>query len=271
MAACVLVSVGVSEAINAYPLRQLELRRNSSDSSLLRQLFRELLGARGRLPGGVDVRAPEMAVHGRLAEKRAPQVELLDDPERAQVEELAHRGGDRRVRQFAGAEGVDADCDGLDDSDRVRDLHLAARCQPSGYNVLRDVTRAVPPGSVHLCRVLAGEAAAAVAGVAAISVDHDLPPGQAGVRDRPADHEATGRVDEGADAAGSQLGRYDGVDHMLGDVGTQLLGADLIMVLGRKHHVVHSDRAAILPVPDGELDLAVRPEVAQRLVCLLYT
>src|ERR1700693_6596401 len=104
------------------------------------ELFRELLGARGRLPRCVDVRAPEMAVHRGLAEQGPTQVQLLDDSERAEVEELAHCCGDRRVRQLAGAGGVDADGDRLHDPDRVRGLYLAPWREPGRRELLGDVS-----------------------------------------------------------------------------------------------------------------------------------
>ena len=64
---------------------------------------------------------------------------------------------------------------------------------PDGDDVLGDVSRAIGSRAVHLCRVLAREAAASVARVAAVGVDHDLASGQAGVRDGAADDEAAGR------------------------------------------------------------------------------
>src|SRR5260221_6420554 len=61
-------------------------QRKSSGST---DLFRQLLGALGRLPWRVDVRPAEMAVNGRLAEQGPPEVEVLDDDEGAQVAQLA--------------------------------------------------------------------------------------------------------------------------------------------------------------------------------------
>ena len=53
---------------------------------------------------------------------------------------------------------------------------------------------------------------------------------------------------------------------MLRDIGTQLLGVDLIVVLGRKHDVVHAAGFAVVAIPDRDLYLAVRPQVAEGLV-----
>src|SRR5258708_14531290 len=141
-AACASAWAGADGAIIACQLHRLELRRSSSDSSPLRELFGQLFGPRGRLPGRVDVGAAKMAVDGGLAEQRTTQVELLDDAERAQIEELAHGARDRRVRNLAGAERIDADRDRLHASGRVRDLHLAARRHPGAADILAALARA---------------------------------------------------------------------------------------------------------------------------------
>ena len=75
------------------------------------------------------------------------------------------------------------------DADRVRDLELAAVGEPGRDDVLRDVARGVRGRAVDLRRILARERAAAVAGRAAVGVDDDLAPGEAGVAHRAADHE----------------------------------------------------------------------------------
>src|SRR5439155_636933 len=64
-----------------------------------------------------------------------------------------------------------------------------------GDDVLRHVARRVRRRAVDLRRVLAGERAAAVRGRAAVGVDNDLAPGEAGVAHRAADHELARRVD----------------------------------------------------------------------------
>src|SRR5258708_37538981 len=130
------------------------------------ELFGELPGARGRLPGRVDVGAPEMAVHRGLPEQGAPQVQLFDDPERAEVEELADRSRDRPIRQLARARGVDPDRDRLDTTQRVRDLHLAPRGETRGDDVLGHVASAIGAGAIDFRRVLAGKADTAVPGLA---------------------------------------------------------------------------------------------------------
>src|SRR5207245_7749653 len=143
-----------------------------------RQLFGQLGRPRGRLPGGVDVGPAEVTRGCRLPEQRAPEVQLLDDAERAQVEELGDRGGDRRLGHVSGAERVDPNRHRLDHAYGVGNLELAFACQARGDDVLGDVTRPVSASAVHLRRVLAGKAATPMAGVTAVRVDYHLASGQ---------------------------------------------------------------------------------------------
>ena len=82
------------------------------------------------------------------------------------------------------------------DTDRVRDLHLAARGDARGDDVLRHVAHRVRGRAVDLGRVLAAERAATVTGHAAVGVDDDLATGEPAVGVRTAELERAGRVDE---------------------------------------------------------------------------
>src|SRR5260221_631982 len=68
-----------------------------------------------------------MAVNRGLAKKRPPEGELLDDPKWAQVEELAHRGGQRRVGHRPGAKRVAPIRRWVTDAARVAVLAVAHR------------------------------------------------------------------------------------------------------------------------------------------------
>ena len=81
-------------------------------------------------------------------------------------------------------------------ADGVGDLDLEPVRQPGRDDVLGDIARGVRRRAVDLGGVLAGECAAAMTGHAAVGVHDDLAAGQAGVGHRPADLEATARVDE---------------------------------------------------------------------------
>src|SRR5712692_4412080 len=162
-------SIAAIAATSVSPRLRQGSQRKSSGST---DLFCQLLGALGRLPRRVDVRAAEMAVNRRLAEQRPPEVELLDDAERAQVEQLADGHYEDWLGNLAGPERVDPDRNRFHDPDRVRDLDLAAPRETRGNDVFGDVTSAVGARPIDLCGVFAREAATAVARVSAIRVDH---------------------------------------------------------------------------------------------------
>src|SRR6266852_6721553 len=196
-------SIAAIAATSVSPRLRQGSQRKSSGST---DLFRQLLGALGGLPRRVDVRAAEMAVNRRLAEQRPPEVELLDDPERAQVEQLVDGRDEDWLGNPAGPERVDPDRNRFHDPDRVRDLDLAAPREAGGNDVLGYVPCAVCARSVDLRGVLAREAAAAVARIPAIGVDHDLASSQPGICQRSTNDEPAGGIDEGADAAILELG-----------------------------------------------------------------
>ncbi len=108
---------------------------------------------------------------------------------------------------------------------------------------------------------------------APVGVDDDLPPRQAGIPHRPAEHELPGRVDVDEVSLLEallvvQAARQDRPDHALDQVGLdQRLGVDPVRMLGRDQDALDLDRALdavlVLLVADGHLRLAVRPEVEQ--------
>ena len=181
----------------------------------------------------------------------------------------------RRERELLGTEAVDLDRDRVRDADRVGDLELAAVGQARGDDVLGHVARRVGGRAVDLRRVLAGEGTAAVAGSAAVGVDDDLPPGEAGVPHRPADHELAGRVDEDEVALLEavlvvEVAREDRVEDVLDQVGLdQRLLVEAVAVLRRDEHA--HDLDGPLPsvlvdlVADRHLRLPVRPQVREDL------
>ena len=83
-----------------------------------------------------------------------------------------------------------------------------------------------------------------MAGHAAVGVDDDLATGEPGVGVRAAELEDAGRVDEDAQALGVEVRRQQRVDHVLDEVGPQLLlEVDPAGVLGRDQHGVDAHRA----------------------------
>ena len=177
-----------------------------------------------------------------------------------------HRDGFRPER-------VDEDGERMRDADRVRDLDLAAVGKAGRDDVLRHPARRVGGRAVDLGRILAREGAPAVRRCAAVRVDDDLPPGQAGIAHRAADHELPGRVavDEVAVLEPPlvvQILRQDRLDHVLDQVGLeQRVAVEPVAVLRRDEHALdlHRPLAAVLVelVADGDLGLAVGPQVRE--------
>ena len=112
-------------------------------------------------------------------------------------------------------------------------------------------------------------------GCAAVRVDDDLAPRQAGVAHRAADHELPGRVDEDEVLLLETLlvverVRQDRVEHVLDQVGLdQRLRVEPVAVLRRDEDALDLDRplAAMLVdlVANRDLRLAVRPQVREHV------
>ena len=136
------------------------------------------------------------------------------------------------------------------DADRVGDLELAAVREARRDDVLRHVAGGVRGRAVDLRRVLAGEGAAAVARRAAVGVDDDLAPGQAGVPHRAADDELPGRVHEHEvalleTALVVEVPREDRVQDVLDQVRLdERVLVEAFPVLGRDEHALDLRPAA---------------------------
>jgi hypothetical protein len=207
-----------------------------------------------------------MAEGGRLLEDGTPEVEVLDDRARPEVERAPHELLEPRLRDLPGALGPHHDGYRLRHADRVGHLHLGPLGQPGRDHVLGDVARHVGARPVHLRRVLAGEGATAVWARAAVGVHDDLAAGEPGVAHRPACHEPAGRVDVVDDLVGiDERRRHHGLDHVLDDVVADLVLADVVGVLARHDDGLDAHGPAIL-VAHAHLALAVGAEVRQRAV-----
>ncbi len=113
----------------------------------------------------------------------------------AELFDLADRVLDLVVADGAGAVGVDVERQRLRHADRIGQLDRAALGEAGGDDVLGQIARDIRRRTIDLGRILAAERAAAMRGRAAVGVDDDLAPGQAGVAIGAADFEAAGRVD----------------------------------------------------------------------------
>jgi hypothetical protein len=102
-----------------------------------------------------------------------------------------------------------------------------------------------------------------VAGHAAVSVDDDLAPGQAGVGVGAAELERPRRVAEQREVVLGELRRQQRPDDVVEQVGLeQRFDVDAGLVLGRDQYGVEADGPVAL-VLDRDLRLPVRPEIGQ--------
>ena len=175
-----------------------------------------------------------MAVGGHvLVEAAAPllgqvaQVEDLDDGAGAQVEVLLHQGREAVVVEAAGAEALHQDAHGLGHADRVAELHFHLAGQAGGHQGLGHVAGRVGSRAVHLGGVLAGEGAAAVAGVAAVGVHDDLAAGEARIPLGTAHHELAGGVHQEAGGRGGAHGLQAGLERQVGGGGQHHVGPEV--------------------------------------------
>ena len=208
-----------------------------------------------------------MAIGGRLAVNGTAQVQVVDDGAGAQVEDLADGALDIGHGHALGAERIDHDGHGAGHADGVGHLNLAAMRQTRGHHVLGNPASSVGRGAVDLRAVLAAERAAAVTAHAAVGVDDDLTAGQTAVAHGAADDEAAGGVDVDAGVGGKlhALALEHGADDVGLDLGTQLLGGDLLGMLRGHHDLLHVD-GLVVDVADRDLGLAVGAQVGHGAV-----
>jgi hypothetical protein len=225
----------------------------------------ELLGLLPRVG-----RVTEVTVRGGLEVLGLLEVELLNDESGAEVKVLADDLHELGVGLLAGAVGVDEDGEGLGDTDGVRELDEGTAGETGGDEGLGDPSGGVSGGTVDLGPVLAGEGTTTVGTPTAVGVDNDLSAGQTGVTLRTTNDESAGRLDVVDGALVEEVLGDDDLDDLLHDLLAEVLGGDLLGVLGRDDDSVHTEgddgARGVLPVLDGDLGLGVGAEPAERAV-----
>ena len=151
-------------------------------------------------------------------------------------------------------------------ADGVGQLDLALVSQSRRHDVLGHIAGGVGRGAVHLGAVLAGECAAAVTGVAAVTVHDDLSTGQTAVTLGASDHKTTSGIDEELGILVHHVGGDNLIEHIPFDIRVNLLLGHILIVLGGKNNCVQADRFVVLVVLHGNLSLSVRAEVIQGAV-----
>src|SRR5687767_7608714 len=87
---------------------------------------------------------------------------------------LTYKFGEHSLADPSGAARIDQHRDRIRDADGVGQLHQTALGEPRPNNILRDVSRHVCRGAVHLGRVFSGKSPAAVWSIPAVCVHDDL-------------------------------------------------------------------------------------------------
>ena len=162
---------------------------------------------------------------------------MLADAARRQVEHPGQRLLDLALVHAFPARSVQVDVDRqrLRHANGVGELDGAAPRQPRRHHVLGEVAGRVGRRAVDLRWILAGECAAAMGSRAAVGVDDDLAPGEAGVAVRPADIELAGGVDVPDRVLADPALRQRLADIRLDD-GAHVLGGEILVEVLVRHH-----------------------------------
>lgn len=240
-------------------------------SRLLRSRTRSIdleLERLGLLPG--VRRVTEVAVRGGLQVLGLLEVELSHDNSGSEVPVVSDDVDQVGVRLLTGTVSLDKDGQGLGDTDGVRQLDQASSGKTGVDQRLGDPSRSVGGRSVNLGEVLTREGTTTVGTPTSVGVDNDLSAGQTSVTLRTTDNESAGRLNVVDGSVVQEVGRDDLVDDLLLDLLSEVLGGDLLGVLGGDDDGVDSQgdhgTGLVLLVLDGDLGLGVRSEPAHGTV-----
>lgn len=209
----------------------------------------------------------------RTIRQREPSLNpgwALTNDSRSKVEVVSDDLDELGVRLGTGAVRVDEDGEGLGNTDGVRELDEGSLGEAGSDEGLGDPSGSVRGGSVDLGPVLSGESSTTVGSPTTVRVDDDLSAGETGVTLRATDDESARRLDVVDGSVVEEVLGDDGLDDLLEDLGSEVLGRDLLGVLRGDDDGVDSegnDRAVrLLLVLDGDLRLRVGSEPAERTV-----
>lgn len=222
----------------------------------------------GLLPG--VRRVTEVTVRGGLQVLGLLEVELSHDNSGSEVPVVSDDVNQVSVRLLAGTVGLDKDGQGLGNTDGVRQLDQASSGKTGVDQGLGDPSGSVGGRSVDLGKVLTGEGTTTVGTPTSVGVDNDLSAGQTSVTLGTTDNESAGRLDVVDGSVVQEVRGDDLVDDLLLDLLAEVLGGDLLGVLGGDNDGVDSQgdhgTGFVLLVLDGDLSLRVRSEPAHGTV-----
>lgn len=139
---------------------------------------------------------------------RSAQIKVLDDALGGHIKSVSDAfRDDFKVFGFR-AERFDVDADRLSDTDCIGKADDHSISESSGNYAFGDMASHVSGRSVDFGGVFAGESSAAVWAHAAVSIDNDLPPGEACVAIWATRDEPSGWVDVVGDFVGCVLGEF---------------------------------------------------------------
>ena len=124
------------------------------------------------------------------------------------------------------------------------------------------MSRSIRSGTVHLCRILAGESAAAVTGITTVGIHNDLAPGKARIAVGTSCDKSSGGIDINQRIIIHQFSGYDWADDFPLHILSDLFQRDFRTVLGGYHHRMHA-HWTISFILQCDLGFPVRPEVRQ--------
>ena len=201
-----------------------------------------------------------MAIGRSLCIDRTAQAETLDDPGRPEIDRFLDPVPYRRNRQCLRSEGIDAQRNRLRHADSIRKLDLTTPGESRRNNVLSEVARHIRRAAIDLGRVFPGKRAAAVACIAAVGVNDDLPSCQSGIARGAADHKSAGRIDVQFCRFIDHARRQDVTYDLLRNVFPQRIHVHIRFVLARNDDRGDPPRRLVL-IYDGDLRLAVRQQI----------
>ena len=224
--------------------------------AVLQALELELLGL---LPGVAGV--TKVTVGSGLQVLGLLEVELPDDDTGPQVPVVADDLDHVEVGNLSGTVRVDVNREGLSNTNGIGQLNEDSSAETGGNQRLGDPSSGVGSRSVDLGEVLSGESTTSVSTPSTISVNDNLSASQTSITLGSSDDESTRGLDVVDSLVVQKLGVNDLVDDLFLDLCSEVLGADLLGVLGGDDDSVNSEgnngTVGVLLVLDGDLGLGV--------------
>src|SRR5882724_98256 len=213
----------------------------------------------GCFPGKTSALAAKVAVRCGVLVNWTAQIQSFDNALGSELEIFADDLGNFLFGNGCAAEAVYHYGNRFSYADGVGELDFGLGGQAGGDNVFGDVARHVARGAVNFRWIFAGESAAAMAAVAAVSVHDNFATSETCVAHRTADDEAASGVDVILGVFVEHRDGDDGFDDVFENGVPQIVIGNGVAMLGGDDDRVHTGRLAVA-ILDGDLRLAVGPE-----------